>query len=105
MGRLIDADRLKNVFDPDTWQGETLRTVIDNSPTAYDVDKVIEWTPVSEKLPEKDGYYLVSCKGGSVHIDFFWDGNRDSTIKNTWENKHCYEILAWRKKPEQYMDI
>ena len=42
MGRLIDADVLKNVFDPNTWQGETLRTVIDNSPTAYDVDKVVD---------------------------------------------------------------
>ena len=42
MGRLIDADVLKNVFDPNTWQGETLRNVIDNSPTAYDVDKVAE---------------------------------------------------------------
>lgn len=47
----------------------------------------------------------MSCKGGNVIIDFFWDNNRDSELKNTWENKYCYEILAWREQPKHYTDI
>ena len=40
--RLIDGDYLKELFDPNTWQGDMLRTIIDKLPTAYDVEKVIE---------------------------------------------------------------
>lgn len=52
-----------------------------------------KWTPMSEGSP-KDGYYLVSCKGGHVHIDF--------CLRGEWYNKYHYEILAWRPKPESY---
>lgn len=40
--RLIDADNLKSLFDTRTWQGDMMITAVDNSPTAYDVDKVVE---------------------------------------------------------------
>ena len=31
--RLIDADRLLEVFDPNTWQGDMMISVVNNSPT------------------------------------------------------------------------
>lgn len=47
--RLIDADYLKELFDPNTWQGDMLRTIIDKFPTAYDVEKVVERLELENK--------------------------------------------------------
>ena len=38
MGRLIDADSLKGLFDPGTWQGDMLIKAIDDAPTVLDDD-------------------------------------------------------------------
>lgn len=40
--RLIDADLFKNQFKADTVTGNTMHIIIDEQPTAYDVDKVVE---------------------------------------------------------------
>ena len=40
--RLIDADLFKDKFNTDTAIGKTMRLMIDEQPTAYDVDKVVE---------------------------------------------------------------
>lgn len=29
------------------------------------------WIDVNEKMPEKDGYYLVACMGGNVAVSFY----------------------------------
>lgn len=58
--------------------------------------KKSKWIPAKERSPEKDGYYLVSCKGGSVHLDFY------NNYK--WDNIMEYTILAWRKIPKAYQE-
>lgn len=40
--RLIDVDKIKDIFDENTWQGDMLKSIVENSPTAYDLEKVIE---------------------------------------------------------------
>lgn len=40
--RLIDADKFKDCFNTDTAIGKTMHLMIDEQPTAYDVDKVVE---------------------------------------------------------------
>lgn len=40
--RLIDADAFKDNFKAKTGIGRTMRNIIDEQPTAYDVDKVVE---------------------------------------------------------------
>jgi hypothetical protein len=40
--RLIDADSLKGLFDPGTWQGDMLIKAIDDAPTVLDIDKIID---------------------------------------------------------------
>lgn len=49
------------------------------------------WIPVSERLPEEDGGYLVSLKQGYV-TTAFWSGNSQK-----WE-----KITAWMPLPEPY---
>lgn len=40
--RLIDADRFKDCFNTDTAIGKTMCLMIDEQPTAYDVDKSVK---------------------------------------------------------------
>jgi hypothetical protein len=71
----------------------------------YEKVKKSDWIPVSERLPSEDGYYLVSCKGGNIHTDFFWcDNGNGSKHNNTWLNTHQYEIIAWQPLPEPYKE-
>ena len=39
--RLIDADEMKEKFDPKTWQGEMMLAIAENLPTAYDPEEVV----------------------------------------------------------------
>ena len=39
--RLIDADKFKELFYTDTAIGKIMRLMIDEQPTAYNVDKVV----------------------------------------------------------------
>lgn len=67
MSRLIDADRLLKELEqvwniPDDWDGdidetcETAFDIIENQPTAYDLDEVIN------ELEEKSKYYIQKSK-------------------------------------------
>lgn len=40
--RLIDSDKFKDCFNTDTAIGKTMRLMIDEQPTAYAVDKVMD---------------------------------------------------------------
>lgn len=51
-----------------------------------------EWIPVSERLPEKKGYFLTSTVFNDVYCDF-WNGE---------EFERTEMILAWMPLPEPY---
>ena len=107
--RLIDADeyieklRDRIGIEP-TWNHSGLRIAIfelHNMPTINPV----KWIPVTERLPEKAGSYLVTLQenenaislGGDdpfVWVKFF-DGRK-------WHNNSWYDVLAWREKPEPW---
>lgn len=52
-----------------------------------------KWIPVTERLPEKDGQYLVTVKKGYMLIGL-WCG-----IKEDWGN-----VIAWMPLPEPYKE-
>lgn len=49
------------------------------------------WIPVSERLPDKNGEYLVTLKQGFATFGI-WVG-----VAENWEN-----VIAWLPLPEQY---
>jgi len=59
--RLIDADSLKGLFDPGTWQGDMLIKAIDNVPTAFDVDKVVERLRAEKNMDRSKIYSSTQC--------------------------------------------
>ena len=67
------------------------------------------WIPVSERLPEEDGQYLITVKYKHINDDYddifaehgeWFDGKWDNTIFG-----HCGEvenIIAWMPLPQPY---
>jgi hypothetical protein len=62
---------------------------------AYKKIRESEWIPVSEKVPEEEGRYIVSLDYGDVTIDFF-DG--EVFICNLGN------VVAWHPLPKPYKE-
>ena len=66
--------------------GEILEKFIMQQPSAQ------QWIPCSERLPERNGYYLVTGRQGAVnkrlYQDGYWYGN--------------WAIIAWMPLPEPW---
>lgn len=58
--------------------------------------EIPKWTPVTERLPKRPGYYLTSSEYRNVWSDFFFDGE--------WEEaeRFMYKVTAWMPLPEPY---
>ena len=50
------------------------------------------WIPVSERLPEKTGKYLVTVKNGNVYAGTY----------SAYEGKFNNSVIAWMELPEPY---
>ena len=62
---------------------------------------VQEWVPVTEKLPEDSGYYLVVHRNkynGSISIAF--EMYIKCKIGEWWENDYAYDVTHWMPLPE-----
>ena len=61
-----------------------------------------EWIPVSERLPEKNLWVLVTCdRYGYSYTDIM----RRHNFREAWtdgDNIYTYEITAWMPLPEPY---
>lgn len=78
---------------------ESFRRMIDEQPTVYVND---DWIPVSERLPEKTGYYLAQLSRKLPNEDY---SDRVVILFNGEEKEFmCYAelIIAWQPLPEPY---
>ena len=123
MTRLIDADELCEQFkkrqqaalrwkEKSILNGDEERSIradatlaflsevkltIDNAPTVEERPQG-EWIPVSERLPEEYGTYLVTDEYGDV---FEYDYSRLMISDGKWS--YCRrEIVAWMPLPKPY---
>lgn len=108
--RLIDANALiaqieKNICEPckerkQDYNGVRCRACQygDEMDDIEDAPTVMEWIPCSERLPEKEGRYLVTCeKCGAWSVD--WNIWADNKIW-LWEQG----VSAWMPLPEPYKE-
>ena len=70
---------------------EIIKMRIGNLPSAQPEQ---QWIPCSERLPERNGYYLVTGRQGAVnkrlYQDGYWYGN--------------WTVIAWMPLPEPYKE-
>ena len=68
------------------WHDEAITNRLNNLPSAQ------QWIPVTERLPERNGYYLVTGRQGAVnkrlYQDGYWYGN--------------WTVFAWMPLPEPW---
>ena len=89
----IDAVK-RFLKDDDDWFQEAAASMIKMLPSA---DRPTEWIPVSERLPGKNGCYLVSTTGTNndiIDIAYY--------IEGMWHK--ASRIKAWMPLPEPYRE-
>lgn len=107
--RLIDADKINpsDVIDGNNEFADDIRKaiqdLIDIQPTACDNG----WIPCSERLPEKDDFYLTTVifEGKSSTCRHLFDTYNSEWLDSDYMpfvNDEISEIIAWRPLPEPY---
>lgn len=104
MTRLIDADDFFRTFPelaiepyinaPTVKENFEKQKLVNNSHKLVK-DLVKEWIPVSERLPDKEGHYIISTDYGDVTMDSFVD---DIFVLNLGS------VTAWQPLPEPYKE-
>lgn len=107
MSRYIDADMLEK----DGWTIQRIRQVSSTEmvyetkkPTDFPAaDVAPRWIPVTERLPEKEGQYLVSCDSCfAIEIATYINDKGDSWFCCDWN--HPENVVAWMPLPEPYKE-
>ena len=83
---------------PSTQQQDIARdiaTIIENEKDMRVVLKQPRWIPCSERLPNKDGYYLTTTYYRQVYADYWNEDHFDRTEA----------VIAWMPLPEPYKEI
>ena len=100
--RLIDADALKAYWQPDhdrEFSADYFIHTIDVAPT---IETEQKWIPVTERLPETPGEYMVAyhpCYSDSVQ-DEIKVGLDSFRGKTAWAKKKYQRVTHWMPLPE-----
>ena len=88
-GRLIDADALWMNFIHSMDVCDDILEIIEKQPT---IEPEQHWIPCSERLPDKEGYYLTTTMYQEVYSDY-WNGDNFNRTEM---------IIAWMPLPEPW---
>ena len=72
------------------WECEYIN--LDDAAEAY---RQTRWIPVTERLPEGTGAFLVTCQNGNVKVGHF------TTFNNEWTDA---KAVAWMPLPAPYQE-
>ena len=97
VSKVDDNKTLKDKYDGAVFRQHEILDIIENMPPAQ------QWIPVSERLPEKEGYYLLTVKSliaeaGSIVISRPYNG-RGGFCDVYWNS-----VVAWMPKPEPFKE-
>lgn len=98
--RTIDGDALikkaydeaKGMAEPYDDFGVLVEWLVGKSPPAQPEP---HWIPVSERLPDKDGWYICSLKDERVN-SLYWDNRRAIWVDNV--RKYMFDLYTIRSK-------
>ena len=85
-GELVHGANSK--YDVPLYKAEDIYKTINGLPS------VQRWIPVSERLPEKSGKYLVTVQNGNVYAGTF----------DAYSGRFQCAAVAWQPLPEPYKD-
>ena len=88
---LIERQAAIDALGKDVMGGLNYKRILNSLPSAQPEQR---WIPVSERLPEKNGDYLVTGRKGAVS-------------KRKYDNGRWYggwDVLAWQPLPEPYRE-
>lgn len=114
--RLIDADELyrakfhgvAEIFPPDEQNVESYKRGWNDALDAVADDSCAQtidphnWIPCSERLPEKENWYIVTLVGRITIVDlrlFCWGAWCDDRLLPLADQE---QIVAWMEKPKAY---
>lgn len=83
------------------WQKWKLKMMVRDIPFAQPEQR---WIPVTERLPDKKGYYLVTRKNPKGHVTrvrFNPEQVERGVYNSPWGNGDC-DILAWMPLPDAF---
>lgn len=100
--RAIDADKLKIIISGCSWELNRVQIckLIDEQLT---IDPKPPWISCKERMPDKDGDYIVSGKweDGEKSVGECDYRTEDGYFSASWR----FTVLAWMKKPEPYQEV
>ena len=99
----IEQLRLINAFigyDKDSYVVKRMQAALDMAIKALEQTS---WIPVSERLPEKDGFYLATCDGEICGEDEPFSGLAEFENGKWTDDEEGYQcVLAWQPLPQPY---
>ena len=101
MSRAIDAEALSEVLmrklGNRSMQGFGKGLLLANSCVIHapTIEPEPQWTPVSERFPDKDGWYICSIKDERVN-SLYWDNRRARWVDNV--RIHMFDLYTIRSK-------
>ena len=86
------------VYKPDSRLAEAFQKAMEESPHVLVITEKPSWIPCSERLPEKEGQYLVTTITEKVHLWSFYFSLASKRPYFSGDEK----VVAWMPMPEAY---
>jgi len=83
---------------------ELIQEVIDMAISALEKQERDRWIPVTERLPEENGRYIICYEDATTFLDYFNGKWFFPLGKHAMACEETGTIVAWRPLPEPYTE-